>query len=178
MDHDFSNPDCHVNIPIIVVTAQKKKDYDNVTTPTIRTGIAEERFNRHHHQWIVLQNTPYKITSIVSLHPDEATDSIVDIAIELRIPFCIVPCCVFARLFSHRQRPQTILSSLDTSSFLSNIIEENETQIQPSRKSVHERNNCVSTYAELLDYLQSKHPSIQRTQLPFRGSNVILWLTF
>lgn len=45
--------------------------------------------------------------AIVALHPDEATDSIVDLAISHRIPFCIVPCCVFNRLFPHRRNPVT-----------------------------------------------------------------------
>lgn len=43
-------------------------------------------------------------SAIVALHPDEATDSIVDMAVAKQIPFCIVPCCVFARLFPHRQK--------------------------------------------------------------------------
>ena len=44
-------------------------------------------------------------SAIVALHPDEATDAIVDLAVQLRIPFVIVPCCVFFRLFSHRRKP-------------------------------------------------------------------------
>jgi hypothetical protein len=44
-------------------------------------------------------------SAIVALHPDEATDAIVDTAVRLRIPFVIVPCCVFNRLFPHRRMP-------------------------------------------------------------------------
>ena len=44
-------------------------------------------------------------SAIVALHPDEATDAIVDTAVEKRIPFVIVPCCVFFRLFPHRRKP-------------------------------------------------------------------------
>jgi hypothetical protein len=43
--------------------------------------------------------------AIVALHPDEATDAIVDAAVKWQIPFVIVPCCVFFRLFPHRQKP-------------------------------------------------------------------------
>jgi hypothetical protein len=46
-----------------------------------------------------------KCSAIVALHPDEATDAIVDTAVRLRIPFLIVPCCVFNRLFPHRRMP-------------------------------------------------------------------------
>jgi hypothetical protein len=44
-------------------------------------------------------------SAIIALHPDEATDAIVDTAVARRIPFCIVPCCVFFRLFPHRRKP-------------------------------------------------------------------------
>lgn len=83
-------------------------------------------------------------TAIVALHPDEATETIVDTAVANRIPFCVVPCCVFCRLYPHRQH----------------------------------QGRLVSTYDDLLDYLQAKDPSIQRTALPFYGKNIVLWSTF
>ena len=83
--------------------------------------------------------------AIVALHPDEATDAIVDTAVQCQIPFVIVPCCVFCRLFPHRRMPS---------------------------------GEMVSTYPQLLDYLQAKHPSIQRTTLPFVGANTVLYSTF
>lgn len=43
--------------------------------------------------------------AIVALHPDEATGVIVQTAVENEIPFCIVPCCVFSRLFPERINP-------------------------------------------------------------------------
>lgn len=85
--------------------------------------------------------------AIAALHPDEATDAIVDTAVERRIPFVIVPCCVFYRLFPHRRMPGN-----------------------PDRP--------VSTYEDLLDYLQAKDESIQRTLLPFEGANTLLWSIF
>ena len=83
--------------------------------------------------------------AIVALHPDEATDAIVDMAVHCRIPFVIVPCCVFCRLFPNRRMPS---------------------------------GEMVSSYVQLLDYLQAKHPSIQRTTLPFVGANTVLYSTF
>ncbi|KAL3792972.1 hypothetical protein HJC23_010985 [Cyclotella cryptica] len=41
-------------------------------------------------------------TAIVALHPDEATGIIVETAVEHRIPFVVIPCCVFSRLFPDR----------------------------------------------------------------------------
>ena len=44
-----------------------------------------------------------KINLIIGLHPDEATEPLVDIALEKKIPFAVIPCCVFAHLFPHRK---------------------------------------------------------------------------
>lgn len=46
---------------------------------------------------------------VVGLHPDQATDSILDFALECGKPFAIVPCCVFPRLFPHRRLRQPAL---------------------------------------------------------------------
>lgn len=44
-------------------------------------------------------------SAIVALHPDEATGSIVDMAVRKRVPFVVMPCCVFSRLFPDRYLP-------------------------------------------------------------------------
>ena len=36
-------------------------------------------------------------------HPDEATDHIIDIGLELDIPWVVIPCCVFPTLFRERR---------------------------------------------------------------------------
>jgi len=41
---------------------------------------------------------------VVGLHPDEATEAIVDGALRHRRPFAVVPCCVFAKLFPNRRQ--------------------------------------------------------------------------
>lgn len=40
---------------------------------------------------------------VVGMHPDQATDAIVDFALEYNKPFAVVPCCVFPDLFNHRR---------------------------------------------------------------------------
>lgn len=50
---------------------------------------------------------------IVGLHPDQATDSIVEVAIEFGKPFAVVPCCVFPKLFPHRRIVCDAVSSDD-----------------------------------------------------------------
>eukprot|EP00438_Fugacium_kawagutii_P000957 Skav224468 [mRNA] locus=scaffold1302:448917:449285:- [translate_table: standard] len=42
-------------------------------------------------------------SALVALHPDEATEQVVDAALKLQKPFLVVPCCVFARLFPLRR---------------------------------------------------------------------------
>jgi hypothetical protein len=53
---------------------------------------------------VLSEDVVKKAPAIVALHPDEATDAIVDAAVKWQIPFVIVPCCVFFRLFPHRQK--------------------------------------------------------------------------
>jgi hypothetical protein len=43
------------------------------------------------------------ITLVVGLHPDQATEAIVDCALRANKPFAVVPCCVFPLLFPERQ---------------------------------------------------------------------------
>ena len=40
---------------------------------------------------------------VVGMHPDEATDDIVFLALQHNLPFAVVPCCVFPSLFAHRR---------------------------------------------------------------------------
>ena len=40
---------------------------------------------------------------VVGFHPDQATDYCIDLALELGIPYCVVPCCVFPAEFPHRR---------------------------------------------------------------------------
>ncbi|CAE7390917.1 unnamed protein product [Symbiodinium sp. CCMP2592] len=44
-----------------------------------------------------------KARAVVAMHPDEATDAVVDLALLARCPFAVVPCCVFPTLFSDRR---------------------------------------------------------------------------
>lgn len=40
---------------------------------------------------------------VVGLHPDQATEPIVEFALQQQIPFAVMPCCVFPRLFPDRR---------------------------------------------------------------------------
>jgi len=83
--------------------------------------------------------------------------SIVETAVENEIPFVVVPCCVFSRLFPDRVKP---LGEYDTAEITDG------------------GSNVVSTYHDLIDWLVAKHPSIRVTRLPFDGANLAVWSTF
>ena len=40
---------------------------------------------------------------VAALHPDQATDIAIDEALLVRVPFAVIPCCVFPTLFSQRK---------------------------------------------------------------------------
>ena len=40
---------------------------------------------------------------IIGMHPDQATESIVDMALKYHKPFAVIPCCVFAYENPHRR---------------------------------------------------------------------------
>ena len=51
------------------------------------------------------ENTPLNSDTplLIGLHPDEATEAIVEAAIQNQCPFAVAPCCVYSRLFPHRR---------------------------------------------------------------------------
>ncbi len=48
------------------------------------------------------QNLIKKSSLIIGMHPDEATDCIINIAIKNNKKFAVVPCCVFPKIFTER----------------------------------------------------------------------------
>ena len=93
---------------------------------------------------------------IVAMHPDQATDAAIEVALALGKPFAVVPCCVFAKLFPHRSLPPLHTDDDDDA---------------PGTAS----SRPVKTYDDLIQYLQSLDPSIQSTTLPFDGRNIVLY---
>lgn len=117
---------------------------------------------------------------VLGMHPDEATDNIVDYAIRERIPFAVVPCCVFPHLFPGRR----FTPDGDTGDGLGG--EEKEEMEEEKKESKKER---VRTYADLVAYLREKgawRPSstmvhgplrATTTRLPFQGRNLVIYRT-
>mmetsp|Transcript_4597 Transcript_4597/g.6520 ORF Transcript_4597/g.6520 Transcript_4597/m.6520 type:complete len:668 (-) Transcript_4597:1723-3726(-) len=112
-------------------------------------------------------------TAIIALHPDEATGSIVDFAVQHRIPFVVVPCCVFSRLFPMRWKPLAEVQF----DILENYNDNDNNNISNNNKNKPLR-QVVSTYTDLIEYLVDKDPSICISRLNFDGANLALWSTF
>ncbi|RHY50038.1 hypothetical protein DYB30_010906 [Aphanomyces astaci] len=51
---------------------------------------------------------------VVGMHPDEATEAIVDAALAMNKPFAIVPCCVMSRLFPTRACNEMKVATYET----------------------------------------------------------------
>jgi hypothetical protein len=84
---------------------------------------------------------------LVGMHPDEATDAILNVALKYNKPFAIVPCCVFSHQFPHRR-----------------IQIDQEQQQKP-----------VVSYEDFIVYLKAKHSKIKSTYLPIDGKNLVLY---
>lgn len=82
---------------------------------------------------------------IVGLHPDQATEPILQLAVQQQLPFAIMPCCVFPRLF-----PQRRLQQADGESV------------------------AVVSYEQLVGYLV-QHGGAQQTVLDFAGANIVVY---
>ena len=130
-------------------------------SPTLPEGTpgVSQILSPFDHEGFVAAGAPHEglmasASLLLGMHPDEATEAIVDAALLLRKPFAIVPCCVFLRaLGGHRTLLNTVAGT-----------------------AVASAGAVVATYEDYLDFLQAKDPRIKRTFLNFRGRNVVLSL--
>jgi hypothetical protein len=84
---------------------------------------------------------------VVGLHPDQATEFILDYAVQQQLPFAAVPCCVFPRTFPHRR-------------------------VQPAAGGDVVP---VVSYDQLVEYLlQRGSGAAQRHVLGFEGANIVV----
>ncbi|PRP79658.1 hypothetical protein PROFUN_10558 [Planoprotostelium fungivorum] len=91
----------------------------------------------------------HECSAVIGLHPDQATEPIVDMAISIDKPFAVVPCCVFPR--------------------------ENPNREYVDEKGERKK---VVTYNDFVEYLQQKAPGIRKAHLNMRGRNIIVYRGF
>jgi hypothetical protein len=92
----------------------------------------------------------------VGLHPDQATDFILDFALEFKKPFTIIPCCVFPTLFANRRFSGKMP--------MAQLCEE------PGEEQTHP----VLSYPDLVQYLVERGRA-QLATLPFEGANLAVF---
>jgi hypothetical protein len=85
---------------VTLVEPLQRKETPSVlqtSAATVMSELFDASFTERHTG--LMQNA----SLLVGLHPDQATEAIVDQAISFGIPFAVVPCCVFPRLFPWRR---------------------------------------------------------------------------
>ena len=108
---------------------------------------------------------------MVGLHPDQATDPIIDIGLALNIPWAIVPCCVFPNFFTYRQlQLRGNNNDEDDSGNPKDNIDDG-----PSFPPMVGPKQSVRSYDDLCQYIRERHPDIQETTLPFNGRNRVFY---
>ena len=115
------------------------------------------------------------------MHPDQAVDAIIDAALYKNISFFVVPCCTYSREFPNRRIPliTTTNTTDDNNNNDENEMDNNENENGNGNGKTHQQQKTatklVTTYDELLQYLENKSSDIKRHVLPFEGRNVCLY---
>lgn len=65
--------------------------WPNPIEPEYMYTYLDEAFIKEHHELVS------KASLFIGIHPDQATVPIVDMAIKMRKPFAVIPCCVFSQ---------------------------------------------------------------------------------
>ena len=118
---------------------------------------------------------------IVGMHPDQAVDAIIDAALYKNISFFVVPCCTYSREFPNRRIPLITTANTTTDDNNENENEnekdnnENGNGNGKTQQQQKTATKLVTTYDELLQYLENKSSDIKRHVLPFEGRNVCLY---
>jgi hypothetical protein len=130
---------------------------------------------------------------LAGMHSDQATEEIIDLALAHNMPFAVVPCCVFPKLFTHRKIPIDIYRKL-----LNKKRSEYSDLLVPQKRSLEEANAAameglpketkiskmaeellgfvpVVSYEQFIMFLMLKSPRIKCVDLPFEGRNTVLY---
>ena len=94
----------NVNNNVNTNTQSEPSSTTTTTTTTTTNATTELLPSNHHLQDLFNDDFVHKhgamlhdCTVIIGMHPDQATEDIVDVAIQYQKPFAVVPCCVFPK---------------------------------------------------------------------------------
>ena len=127
----------------------------------------------------------------------QAVDAIIDAALYKNISFFVVPCCTYSREFPNRRipirtttddeerRPRRNKDEIEKTANPSESPQQQQQQQQQKQnvaddddddtKMATAMTKVVTTYDELIQYLENKSPDIKRHILPFEGRNICLY---
>ncbi|KAG0223217.1 hypothetical protein BGW41_005682 [Actinomortierella wolfii] len=154
-----------------------RREYPLQTTePTRIQAMMDDALVASHHPLFE------EASILVGLHPDQATEPIVRMALRLRKPFAVIPCCVFSRDNPHRRLPRLEGDSAEKSGGSTdpckNSDEEKQGDIasQETDSGKEELTRPVTSYDDFVQWLMTLHPGIETTWLNFEGMNrVVYW---
>jgi hypothetical protein len=133
---------------------------------------------------------------VIGMHPDQATGSIVEFAMENDKPFAVIPCCVFPRLFPYRfirespvqddaasfaeipppppsTPPTSAASPAPSLSFWESPSPYGSAQERPTYGTGMQR---VVTHSQLVRFLMQQSGA-ETLFLPFEGANQVVYLS-
>lgn len=102
-------------MPCSVVDPRNPRKFETKTLPKWQRKILAQNpsFDYTHHETMFDEDFCSKLLKeeegletsgvlVTGMHPDEATEPIVDLCLQYNWPFAVIPCCVFAHKFPSR----------------------------------------------------------------------------
>jgi hypothetical protein len=101
-----------------------------------------EELKSEDEQVYTLYNKMSNCSVVVGMHPDQATEAIVDFALKENKPFAIVPCCVFPKLFNERKlkNGKNVVKFED---FIEYLLEKDPNKVKKTILNFSGRNICL-----------------------------------
>ncbi|KAG0243665.1 hypothetical protein B0O80DRAFT_494507 [Mortierella sp. GBAus27b] len=121
------------------------------------------------------QDLVSRASILVGLHPDQATEPIVNAALKTGKPFAIIPCCVFGRDNPHRRLPKLPAPISPNSDVEMTTSKETEVEEHEEDDDNDPLTRPVTSYDDFVLWLSSLHPDIETTWLNFEGMNRVLF---
>eukprot|EP01043_Picozoa_sp_COSAG02_P009202 COSAG02_NODE_308_length_25072_cov_20.906925_16_plen_583_part_00 len=117
---------------------------------------------------------------VVGMHPDEATEPLVDFAIQLKKPWAVVPCCVFAHQFPGRvlklPRSESVSPSEKSEVASGDGSRGSDSRTQSAGQAQGSAGKPVQSYEDFVTYLKQKCPEARTLFLPFHGKNQVVYM--
>jgi len=134
---------------------KNKKKYTFLSTYFNRTTFLQQ------YEELIIK----EVDCFVALHPDEATEDVLDVALRYNKSVAIVPCCVFPSLFPHRRLIKKKIGQND---------DDDDTTIE--KKEEKEIGTLVTSYDDFCSYLLRKDSRLRIATLPFQGRNQVIFM--